>query len=263
MLPALRRIGRDLEIRVTSAPGHGEQLAREAVQDGFRTVVAAGGDGTVNEVLAGIGCADVRLGVLPLGTMNVFAREHRLPLDWEDALGRILRGTGKRVDLGLANGLPFAQLAGVGFDARVIEGVSSESKRAWGAGAYVFSALREMRREQTTVRVIVEGIPVREVEWVLIGLGRFYGGALPVFPRARPGDGLLDVLLVRRLEGLRSLGYLLGIPLGLHTRMPGVEYMQTGRVRIEGESGWELDGEFRGRGRVEFGIRPAALHLAA
>lgn len=256
-------MGRGLEIRVTVAPGHAQELAREAVEEGFKTVVAAGGDGTVNEVLAGIAHADVRLGVLPLGTMNVFAREQGLPLDWENALARIVRGKSKRVDLGVANGLPFAQLAGVGFDARVIEGVSRKAKRVWGAAAYLLSAWQELEHAQPVVRVFVDGIPVREAEWVLLGLGRFYGGGFPVFPRAHSADGLLDVLLIQRVKGLRALRYLLGVPWGGHIRMPGIEYIQTERVRIEGEAGWELDGEFRGRGNVDFGIRPGALEIVA
>ncbi len=258
---ALARMGRGMVVRTTEAAGHAEVLAREAVQEGFETVVAAGGDGTLNEVLAGLDGAAVPLGVLPLGTMNVFAREHGIPLDWEDALARILRGRVQRVDLGDAGGMPFAQLAGVGFDARVIEGVSSRAKRIWGAAAYGFAAIREMTRSQAPLKVTAEGFPAQTAEWVLVGLGRFYGGGFSVFPRGNPTDGLLDVLLVKRLSPWLGVGALAGVPWGLHTRLPGVEYVQTRRLRVEGEAGWELDGEWRGGGTVEFSVKPRALQV--
>ena len=270
IVAALQQAGRAVEVRVTKAPGHAEQLAREAVEEGFGTVVAAGGDGTLNEVLSGLtglagggggGETAVRLGVIPLGTMNVFAREHRIPMDWEDALGRILRRNPKQVDLGMANGRPFAQLAGVGFDAAVIAGVSRESKRLWGPGAYVWSGLRELGRPQVRLEVHAEGLPPREAVWVLIGLGRFYGGAFPVFPRGDGADGLLDVLIVRDLSVLRLMGYMLGLPFGLHTRMPGVEYVQTREVKVSGGGAWELDGEWRGRDPVVFSVKPGGLRL--
>jgi diacylglycerol kinase (ATP) len=258
---ALRKMGKGLEVRVTEGPGHAELLAREAVREGFGTVVAAGGDGTLNEVLAGLGDATVRLGVLPLGTMNVFAREHGIPLDWEDALARILRRNPKQVDLGLANGRPFGQLAGVGFDAAVIAGVTRESKRIWGPAAYLLSALRELRNPQPQLWVQAEGLAASEAVWVLIGLGRLYGGSFPVFPRAREEDGLLDVLIIRELSLLRSVGWMLGMPFGLHTRMEGVEYVQTRHVRIEGEAAWELDGEWGGRCPVVFKVKPGGIRL--
>jgi YegS/Rv2252/BmrU family lipid kinase len=250
-----------MEVRCTEGPGHAKALAREAIAEGCDTVVAAGGDGTVNEVLTGLAGSQVRLGVLPLGTMNVFAREHGVPLDWEDALARILRENIKCVDLGMANDRPFVQLAGVGLDARVIQGVRRESKRIWGAGAYVASAVRELGREQPVFSVHIEGVGVRTARWMLVGMGRHYGGAFPVFARAAHADGLLDVVLVRELGVGFSLACLAGVAWGGHLKLRGVEYFQTRHVRVETEQAWEVDGEFGGVGAVEFGIRPGALRV--
>ena len=115
----LSGVARGATVRLTSGPGDAEFLARDAARQGFRTVVAAGGDGTVNEVLRGIVGTPARLGVLPVGTVNVFARELGLPLDWEEAWARILKGRERTVDVGGANDSPFIQLAGVGFVAPV------------------------------------------------------------------------------------------------------------------------------------------------
>jgi diacylglycerol kinase (ATP) len=121
-------------LKPTQAPGDGRRLAAEAVRDGFDTLVAAGGDGTVNEVLNGIaeapeGFARARLAVLPLGTVNVFARELGLPLRLLPAWQAFLTGSERRIDVPFAEFTAadgsrqrrhFVQLAGAGLDARAI-----------------------------------------------------------------------------------------------------------------------------------------------
>jgi hypothetical protein len=130
----LDAIGSQCALKATTAPGDARRLAAEAVGEGFDLIVAAGGDGTVNEVLNGLGdapdgLARARLGVLPLGTVNVFARELKIPLRIERAWNVLQRGREMRIDLPRvefsANGTRqkqyFAQLAGAGMDARAIE----------------------------------------------------------------------------------------------------------------------------------------------
>jgi YegS/Rv2252/BmrU family lipid kinase len=261
VIHSIADVARDAEIRVTTAPGEAEKFARQAAAEGFGAVIAAGGDGTVNEVLRGLAGTSMRLGVLPLGTMNVFARELGLQLDWENAWASILRGRTREVDLGLANGQPFAQLAGVGFDADVVVGVTSAAKRRFGAGAYAWSALKQIGLPAQQLEVRAAGLPAIEGVWVLVGNGRFYGGPFPVFPRAKNDDGLMDVLVFRNLRAVEAAQYLLGVPLGWHTRLEGVSYLQTEALEVKGAAGLELDGEFVGRGDVEFGLKPRAIRL--
>lgn len=131
-------------LKPTTAPGAGRALAAEAVREGFDTIIAAGGDGTVNEVLNGLGdvpdaFARVRLGVLPLGTVNVFAKELGLPVDFLNAWRVICAGRERRIDLPTAEHTldgktvrrHFAQLAGAGLDSRAIELVNWEHKKDW------------------------------------------------------------------------------------------------------------------------------------
>jgi diacylglycerol kinase (ATP) len=261
VIHSIADVARDAEIRVTSAPHEAEKFARQAAAEGFGAVIAAGGDGTVNEVLRGLLGTKARLGVLPLGTMNVFARELGLQLDWENAWAAILRGRTREVDLGLANGLPFAQLAGVGFDADVVAGVTSEAKRRFGAGAYAWSALRQIGSPAGVLEIQAAGLPPIEGVWVLVGNGRFYGGPFPVFPRAKNDDGLMDVLVLRDIRAAEALKYLLGVPLGWHTRFDGVSYLQTETLAVKGGAALELDGEFIGRGDVDFAVKPRAIRL--
>ncbi|MEY2598444.1 MAG: hypothetical protein RLZZ142_703, partial [Verrucomicrobiota bacterium] len=216
----------------------------------------------VNEVLRGVVGAPVRLGVLPVGTMNVFAREHGIPLDWEEAWHRIRRGTERRVDVGWANAMPFAQLAGVGLDAEVVAAVGAEAKRWLGPLAYVAAAMRLVGRPAPSFWVEGEGVAGTRGRWVLVGMGRYYGGAIPVFPWANPGDGLMDVLVVKDLSIPALASYVAGLPMGWHTRVRGVEYFQTRKLRVVGDGALELDGEAMGRAPVEFGVSPGGVRLA-
>ncbi|MGH7976623.1 MAG: diacylglycerol/lipid kinase family protein, partial [Limisphaerales bacterium] len=146
----LDAIGSQCAFKATTAPGDARRLAAEAVNDGFDLIVAAGGDGTVNEVLNGIGAAPggfekTRLGVLPLGTVNVFARELKISLQVERAWEILQRGREIKIDLPRvefsANGKMerryFVQLAGAGFDARAIELLNLQHKKKIGPLAYV------------------------------------------------------------------------------------------------------------------------------
>lgn len=257
----LRLAAKNATLRLTSAPGEAESLAREAVQQGFRTIVAAGGDGTVNEVLRGMVGSSARLGILPLGTVNVLARELQIPLDWEEALSRILQGRSRWIDIGWANEAPFIQLAGVGFDAEVVSAVTPKAKNLLGPLAYVSTALRLLGQPQPRFRVTPKDATPIEASWVLLGIGRFYGGPIPLFPNADPADGLLDVLVIKKLSWKSLSAWIAALLLGSHTTLPEVEYLQTTHLHVDGGAAFELDGEARGRGPVHFHISPQHLQI--
>src|ERR1700758_4677837 len=153
---AWRRIERlpHCTMRATSAPGDARAVAEAGVKEGFTTIVAAGGDGTINEVVNGIVGADVSLGILPVGTMNVFAAELGLPGDLDEAWAIIRAGRTRRVDLLRANHQYLVQLAGVGLDAQVGQATSWESKKNLGPLSYLISAAQIAARKPP--RLIVE-----------------------------------------------------------------------------------------------------------
>jgi YegS/Rv2252/BmrU family lipid kinase len=246
---------------VTTHAGEAEALARKAVQEGFKTIVAAGGDGTVNEVVRGMSGSAARLGVLPVGTVNVFARELGLPLDWEESLIRLQLQRERVMDLAWADERPFVQLAGIGFDAEVVAAVSPADKKEWGPMAYVATGLTQITRLHPRLTIMAEGFEPVCARWVLVGTGRFYGGPIPVFPKANPADGLLDVLAIEDVGWMPSLAWMLTMPLGWHTRLPGVTYFQTSKLRVEGDAALELDGEACGRGSVDFRVSPNTLRV--
>jgi diacylglycerol kinase (ATP) len=198
--------------KATTGPGGGRPLAAEAVREGFQTIVAAGGDGTLNEVLNGIGdvpggFAGVTLGILPLGTVNVFAKEIGLPANLLRAWEVVLAGRIRRIDLGViefaaADGPArrcFVQMAGAGLDARAIELVDWEYKKRFGPFAYGLAALQAIRGPLPQIAVTVGG-EVRGGQMVLVGNGRFYGGRYVMFPQADLADGLLEVTIFPRVN---------------------------------------------------------------
>ena len=245
-------------VRPTGGPGDAAALAAEAVAQGFKTVVAAGGDGTINEVVNGLANSDATLGLLPLGTMNVFAAElgvpgNRLKRCWEIIQARHVR----RVDLARANSRYFVQLAGIGFDAQAVAGVDWEAKKNFGPLSYIISAARVAARQPPLLSVESEGV-MREGRFVLVGNGRYYGGPFTVFKQALIDDGKLDVLVFKNQGHLDIIRYMQHVLMGTHLALRDVDYFQTSALVVRSVSGgdvpFEADGEL-------VGYAPVSIHV--
>jgi YegS/Rv2252/BmrU family lipid kinase len=252
----------------TRCPGDAKLLAARAVTEGYRTVVAAGGDGTINEIINGVGTSRVTLGILPLGTVNVFARELGIPGRLEAAWTVIENGQARTIDLARAeaNGSTryFVQLAGVGFDARAVRTASWELKKKLGPLSYVWAGLKTIAGRPVSVEVSADGGAARgHGEAVLVGNGRFYGGPFALFPKARLDDGLLDVCVFEKRGYLDVLRYGQGILRGVHPGLRGVQYFQTEQLVCGGPEAtpFEVDGEDAGDGPVTFSVVPRALQV--
>lgn len=259
-------IAHDCPIRVIAHPGEAEALARNAVEEGFVRIVAAGGDGTVNHVANGIAGTNAALGLLPLGTVNVFAMELGLPAHNLQVCWSIIEdGNMRLVDLPNANGKHFVQLAGVGLDAQVVKETSLAFKRSFGPLSYLISAAQIAARKPPKLFIESENAPVEEASFVLIGNGRLYGGPFPFFKHAVLDDGLFDVVVFKRLGYLEIMKYLQDVVFSSNIRAPEVEYFQTQRLRVTSEQDVpvELDGELAGNCPVEVRIQKKALQVLA
>ena len=141
----------------TTAEEPGAGQAAQAVRDGVDLVIACGGDGTVTACADGVAGSGVPLGILPLGTGNLLARNLGLPLDLDAALVAALTGSDRRLDAGSVNGHTFVVMAGLGFDAKMLGESSEPLKRRLGWAAYVLSALRHLRDRPVRVSLVADG----------------------------------------------------------------------------------------------------------
>jgi diacylglycerol kinase (ATP) len=270
---SLDEIAAHCALKATTAAGDARRLAAEAVADGFELIVAAGGDGTVNEVLNGMGDSSngferARLGVLPLGTVNVFARELKIPLRIEQAWEVLQRGSEIKMDLPRAefstNGKRerryFVQLAGAGLDARAIELVDWRHKKKIGPLAYIFAGLIALREKQPKILVQADSENFSG-ELILIGNGKLYGGPFQIFPQANFRDALLDVCVLPRVNWptlLRCAPALL-----TRQKLPEkiTQRFRAANFELSGSAPFELDGEWAGRLPATFSIERARLRF--
>lgn len=259
-------IARGSVICPTSRSGEAETLARRAAQEGFERIVAAGGDGTVHEVLNGLAGTGAALGLLPIGTMNVFATELGLPTrDLELCWNIIEKGNTRLVDLANANDKYFAQLAGVGLDAQAVKETSYALKRSFGPLSYLIQAAQIASRVPPRLSITWDNASIDEGSFVLVGNGRLYGGPFPFFKHAVNNDGLLDVIVFKRLGYLEIIRYLQNVLFSSQINAPEVEYFQTSRLRVTSDLPVpvELDGELNGNCPVEFGVQKQSLRVLA
>jgi diacylglycerol kinase (ATP) len=257
-------LAQDCVVCATTRTGEAEQMARHGVEEGFEKIVAAGGDGTVNEVVNGLAGTNVTLGLLPIGTMNVFATELGLPINDLELCWKIIENDSIRaVDLPKANRKFFVQLAGVGLDAQVVKETSSQLKRNFGPLSYLISAAQIAARQPPQLFIQSEDASIDEGSFVLVGNGRLYGGPFPFFKHAVIDDGLLDVIVFKRLGYLEIIKYLQDVVFSSDIRVPEIEYFQTRRLRVESHQSVpvEVDGELVGNCPVEFSVHERSLRV--
>jgi YegS/Rv2252/BmrU family lipid kinase len=261
-------------VLLTTGPGHARDLAAQAVRNGFNVIIAAGGDGTVNEVANGIiaepgGLASAALGILPMGTVNVLARELGLPLKVRAAWDVIGGGREISIDIGLAEFGPdaarerrhFLQLAGAGLDSRAVELVSWKLKKKLGPIAYIIAGWQAWREPKPVVTV--DRDPTASGELVMIGNGRFYGGSYAFFPRASLQDGLLDVCVFPKVAISPMVKTALAIATGRMERLRSVIRRQSAKVTLTSSSRvlLQLDGENVGPLPATLSMLPKALRV--
>jgi len=259
-------LARGCTVCASTSAAEAESLARSAVAQGFGKVVAAGGDGTIHAVVNGLAGSSATLGLLPIGTVNVFAIELGLPIHSLESCWDIIEANQVRlIDLPKANGKYFVQLAGVGLDAQAVKETSLALKRNFGPLSYLISAAQIAARRPPRLFIDSPNSAITEASFVLIGNGRRYGGPFPFFKHALLDDGLLDVVAFKQVGYLEIIKYLQDVFFSSDIRLPEVEYFQTERVRVSSDQDVpvELDGELAGNCPVEFVLKDHRLRVLA
>jgi diacylglycerol kinase (ATP) len=260
----LRSGGLSVEVLNTEHPNHATGLAAFA---GDRLVVAAGGDGTVNEVLNGLS-PGATLGILPLGTANVLARELGLPLEAEEACRRILDGEVSHVDFGVAtdeSGVErrFACMAGIGFDAKVVGTVTPRLKRFLRGLAFAVTAFRVLFGNRFPNVEIVDGDEVHVARFAIVANGHFYGGDYRVSGPGLLTSGELETILVERVSVLLRPDVFTWIMARrpLNRAMKSFTCTEVSARAPGAEVPVQLDGELWGELPMSFRIEPGALNV--
>jgi diacylglycerol kinase (ATP) len=259
-LDRLRAGGAKVAVLETAKRGDAEAFAREAAQDGqTTTLIAAGGDGTINEIINGMAGLNLPLGILPLGTANVLAAELGIPEDPVKAASVILTGRPDRIYLGSCNDRYFVMMAGIGFDARVVEAVQPGLKRRLGKAAYVWESLRELTRHRPNpYRLSIDGGPELKVGSAIVANGHYYGGRFVVSPDARLDEPELEVALFERGGRIDALRYTTAMVLGFLTSLPDFSLRSAHSISVFGPEGEPVQADGDTIARLPVEIRAAA-----
>ncbi|MHB0857484.1 MAG: diacylglycerol/lipid kinase family protein [Anaerolineae bacterium] len=274
VIALLHAKGWEVTLRETRGAGDATTYAREAVAEHYDLAVAVGGDGTLGEVATGLACSDCALGVLPVGTGNVWAHMLGLPMwtPWYrtallDAAQALVDGETHSIDLGRVGERYFLLWTGIGFDAAVAHGVEPhrDVRRSLGNLTYlVASVALGLGLRGTRMTVSIDGQAFRQrILLVLVTNVQLYGGSMRVAPQAQLDDGVLDVYVFKGETLLDLLRHIANIVTGRHQRDPKVNAYRARRVEIRGERSLplHLDGEPAGHTPVTIEVVPHALRV--
>jgi diacylglycerol kinase (ATP) len=250
VLDELRQQGAVVTLRETKQRGDAEKFARAAQAKFYDRIVVAGGDGTINEAINGLVGRKLPLAIVPMGTANVLAAEIGVGLRPSQIAASILHSTPRPVMLGrtvTANGdkRRFVMMAGVGFDANVVENLNLRLKRMTGKFAYVVASLMQILRHRGRIyEVTIDGYSYRAAS-AIIANGHYYGGRFVAAPDARLEDRSLQVCLFDHAGRIDIIRYALALMLGRLHRLPDVSIIPAQRITITGPAGEpvQLDGD--------------------
>jgi diacylglycerol kinase (ATP) len=261
------------EIRISSKPGSAARFASAALRKGFDLVVAAGGDGTLNEVVNGIGenLGDARLGLIPLGTGNDFARTIGVPDDIEAAIDLIVIGETREVDLVRVTSDEvryFVNVSAGGFSGLVDEKLTPEMKKTWGPLAYLrgaAAALSELRAYRTTLALDNSESLTLDLYNVVVANGRYVAGGTLIAPEASIDDGLLDIVLIPQRSAPELALLAAQVALGTHLTSDAIVFRRAAQLTVNSKPGmwFNVDGELVGNEPARFEILPRALRFIA
>src|SRR3954454_13152686 len=262
------------ETLFSERPGHLIELARQAVDGGAELVVAAGGDGTLNEVVNGVAGRDVDLARIPLGTGMDFGRTYGIPTDFDDAVRVALTGEPRTIDAGRVRYRTwggedaerwFANVGSVGMSGAVAQRANGMSKELGGKLTFFYAlTLVFFEWENTELRVQLDGgSRTARMHDVVVANGVWHGGGMKLAPDASPDDGLFDVVLIGDVGKVDFLTTAPKIYKGTHVAHPKVSVERSARVTVDAAEHLpiEVEGEQVGTTPAVFELVPGALRV--
>lgn len=271
----LIRRGYDVRLMLTGRKGDGETFARDLSGQPVRMVLAAGGDGTYNEIANGLVHSRIPMAILPLGTTSVLARELDIPLAVKGAIDIALNGDIRTVHLGRIT-FPesnikryFLLMAGIGFDAEATMRVDETLKKFTGKGAYLLSGLKTLLHYNPGGIALSLGseetdaarLPAISAHCAIIGKASRYGGSFKATPDARLTEPCFYVFITHGRTRRALLRYIAGIVTGRHLGFPDISYLKADRITVEGKAHVQIDGDYAGTTPARIEIERDALRL--
>ena len=265
----LEQRGCEVDVFKTSTRGDAQRAAAELPRD-CSAVAAMGGDGTINEVVHGLlnSGRDIPVGLIPLGTANVLARELRVPFDYVQACYVIAGGNTRRIDVGRDESKYFVLMAGVGFDAEVVRIIASNRMGGISALTYAIPILKAFwNYDYPRFSVEVDGRPLGEgAGSVFISNTRRYTGPMVITNRAKVDDGELDVFIFRDSGKMKLLKYAMGAIFWVADRFYDTTYVRGKEVVVKPagktkQITYQIDGDLAGKLPQKFTVVPAALSV--
>ena len=259
----LEEAGCDITVAETGARGDAVRIAREADEDAYDVVVAAGGDGTINEVVNGLAGRRLPLGMIPLGTSNVLAHEIGVGPDMARAAETIISGRRQPIALANADGHYCCLMVSAGYDARAITRVRPGLKGLLGEGAYYVAGFEEMLAgTRRLLQVEIDGEPY-EAASAIVANGRLYGGKYLIAPEADIREPVLHTILLQRPGRWNITRYGIAIMRQRLHLLPDVLTVQGHTVKLTAPVGepWQSDGDLIGEFPVTVTIEANAIEV--
>lgn len=229
----LRQLGCIVEVRPTAGPSDATRIAREGVAEGFDVIVAAGGDGTINEVANAIPASGPPLGIVPLGTANILAWEIGLGRRTERIARTIAEGKPRPIVVGRVGTRKFLLMVGIGFDGAVVAGISPYLKKRLGKGAYVLAGIVQlMRYRWPTLSVKVDGL-AHSCAMAIVAKAHYYAGKFVLAPDAGPEEPLFRVCLFRGGGAWNLLRYGVALLFGRLGKLSDVSILPAHEVSVD------------------------------
>ena len=233
------------EIQHTEYRNHGTELAREAAEKRVYAVVAVGGDGSVNDVAAGLWGTDTALAIVPKGSGNGMARTLGIPRDTAKAIDIINKGNSSMIDVGFANGVPFISNAGVAFDVLISSEFAKSKRRGFAAYSWLVTKHLWMYKENNW-HINIDGKEFTEKAFLIsVANGKQFGYNFQIAPEASWTDGLFDIVIIRKFPKMLGGALVMRAMKGSLLKSPYVKHYRGKEVIISHPSlnMMQLDGD--------------------